>query len=60
MAIEAFRAFTISPEYQERFGYPALDPPAKRAILGTNAARLHNLDLGVLAGSCRPAPGGTR
>jgi predicted TIM-barrel fold metal-dependent hydrolase len=50
--IEAFRAFTITPEYQERFGYPALDPPAKRAIFGGNAARLHGLDLAAL-GSLR-------
>ncbi len=57
--IEAFRAFTITPEYQERFGYPALDPPAKRAILGANAARLHNLDLAALAGTCRRTPGTT-
>jgi hypothetical protein len=53
--IEAFRAFTITPEFQERFAYPALDAAAKRAILGGNAARLHGLDLAALAGRCRPA-----
>jgi predicted TIM-barrel fold metal-dependent hydrolase len=52
--IEAFRAFTITPEFQERFGYPALDATAKRAILGANAARLHGLDLAALAAGCRP------
>ncbi|MGH9040985.1 MAG: amidohydrolase family protein, partial [Acidimicrobiia bacterium] len=51
--IEAFRAFAITPEFQERFDYPALDPAAKRAILGANAARLHGLDLAALAGTCR-------
>jgi hypothetical protein len=51
--IEAFRAFTVTPEFQERFGYPALDAPAKRAILGANAARLHGLDLAALAGAAR-------
>ena len=28
--IEAFRAFEITPEFQERFGYPALTPELKR------------------------------
>ena len=51
--IEAFRAFEISPEAQERFGYPALTTPAKRRILGANAAQLHGLDLAALARSCR-------
>jgi predicted TIM-barrel fold metal-dependent hydrolase len=55
--IEAFRVFAITPEYQERFGYPPLDVAAKRAILGANAARLHGLDLAALAGGCRPARG---
>jgi predicted TIM-barrel fold metal-dependent hydrolase len=51
--IEAFRAFQISDEAQERFGYPALAPPVKRRILGANAAELHGLDLAGLARSCR-------
>ena len=37
--IEAFRAFEITPEYQERFGYPALTADVKARILGLNAAR---------------------
>jgi len=41
--IEAFRTFEITPEYQERFGYPALTPELKHQILGLNAARLYNL-----------------
>jgi len=41
--IEAFRTFEITPEYQERFGYPALTPEVKTQILGQNAARLYNL-----------------
>jgi hypothetical protein len=42
--IEAFRAFEITPEYQERFGYPALTPDVKRKILGENAAALYGVD----------------
>jgi uncharacterized protein len=42
--IVAFRAFQISPELQERYGYPALTDEVKRAILGGNAARVYGLD----------------
>jgi hypothetical protein len=41
--IEAFRAFEITPEYQDRFGYPALTPELKRKILGANGARLYGI-----------------
>ena len=41
--IDAFRAFAISEEFQERFGYPALTDDAERLILGGNAARLYAL-----------------
>jgi len=42
--IDAFRAFEISSELQERFGYPALTAEVKAKILGRNAADLHGLD----------------
>lgn len=42
--IEAFRAFEIAPEFQERFGYPTLTAEVKRKILGLNAARLYEVD----------------
>ena len=42
--IEAFRAFEITQEYQERFGYPALTPELKRKILGVNGATLYGVD----------------
>jgi uncharacterized protein len=42
--IQALRAFQITPEYQERFGYPALTDEIKRKILGLNALRLHDVD----------------
>jgi predicted TIM-barrel fold metal-dependent hydrolase len=51
--IEAFRAFVISPEAQERFGYPELTADVKRAILGRNAAELHGIDLRAVASPCR-------
>ena len=37
--LAAFRAFEISVEYQERFGYPALTDELKRDVVGLNAAR---------------------
>jgi hypothetical protein len=40
----AFRAFQISPQLQERYGYPALTPALKAKILGLNAARLFGVD----------------
>jgi hypothetical protein len=41
--ILAFRAFQISPEFQQRFGYPALTPELKRKVFGLNAARVYGL-----------------
>ncbi|MFN7142344.1 MAG: amidohydrolase family protein, partial [Myxococcota bacterium] len=42
--IQAFRAFEITPEFQERYGYPALTRAAKAKILGLNAARVYEVD----------------
>jgi len=42
--IQAFRAFQITPEYQDRYGYPALTEKIKRKVLGLNALRLHDVD----------------
>ncbi|WP_394842992.1 amidohydrolase [Pendulispora brunnea] len=42
--IQAFRAFEITPEFQERYGYPALTRRIKRKILGLNGARVYGLD----------------
>jgi hypothetical protein len=41
--IQAFRAFEISAELQEEFGYPALTPEVKRKILGENAMELYGV-----------------
>ncbi|HZQ56747.1 MAG TPA: amidohydrolase family protein [Acidimicrobiales bacterium] len=42
--IAAFRAFQITPAFQERFGYPALTDDVKRAVFGLNAAALFGVD----------------
>jgi predicted TIM-barrel fold metal-dependent hydrolase len=43
--IEAFWAFQIGPDFQERYGYPALTDELKRKILGRNAARVYGVDM---------------
>lgn len=42
--IDAFRAFTISEELQEKHGYPALTDEVKAKILGLNAAAVYGVD----------------
>ncbi|MGZ6963929.1 MAG: amidohydrolase family protein [Acidimicrobiia bacterium] len=42
--IQAFRAFEISTELQETYGYPALTTETKRKILGANAIALYGID----------------
>lgn len=49
--IQAFRAFEIAEELQERHGYPALTAELKAKVLGGNAARLYGVDLEAAA--CR-------
>ncbi len=46
--IQAFRAFEISAEFQERFGYPALTPERKAKIFGSNAARVYGVNVAEL------------
>ncbi len=41
--IQTLRAFRISEELQERYGYPALTRRIKAKILGLNAARLYGI-----------------
>ena len=41
--IQAFRAFEITPEFQERFGYPALTKGLKAKVLGLNGARVYGV-----------------
>jgi predicted TIM-barrel fold metal-dependent hydrolase len=42
--IQAFRAFQISEQFQEQYGYPALTDEIKRKVLGLNALKLHDVD----------------
>ena len=46
--IQAFRAFQISEEYQEKYGYPALTADVKRKIFGLNAARVYGLEMAAV------------
>lgn len=48
--IQAFRAFEISREFQQRFGYPALTPAIKRKIFGLNALSVYGLKPDELRG----------
>ncbi len=50
--IEAFRAFEITPEFQDRFGYPALTRQLKAKVLGGNSARLYGVQ--PVTDPCRP------
>jgi predicted TIM-barrel fold metal-dependent hydrolase len=47
--IEAFRAFEITAEAQERFGYAPLTSDVKAGILAGNAARLYGVDPAAVA-----------
>ena len=42
--LQAFRAFSISNEFQDLFSYPALTDARKAQVLGLNAAKLFGLD----------------
>jgi predicted TIM-barrel fold metal-dependent hydrolase len=53
--IQAFRAFQISEELQERHGYPALTDEIKHKVLWRNAARLHGIDVARLTCDVDPA-----
>ena len=46
--IMAFRAFEITPEFQEQFGYPALTPAIKQKVFGASAAALFGIDTDAL------------
>jgi predicted TIM-barrel fold metal-dependent hydrolase len=51
--IAAFRNFEITPEFQDRFGYPALTDDIKQRILSSNAAALFGIE--PPAARCEPA-----
>jgi hypothetical protein len=54
--IQAFRAFEISREFQDRYGYPALTRAHKRKIFGLNGARVYGLKLDALRPKLRKDP----
>ena len=56
--IQAFRAFQISPELQQRHGYPALTPALKRKVFGLNGARVYGLDVATLKPRLKKDPVG--
>jgi uncharacterized protein len=43
--IQAFRAFQISDEFVEKFGYPKLTKELKAKIFGFNAAKIYGVDV---------------
>jgi predicted TIM-barrel fold metal-dependent hydrolase len=53
--IQAFRAFTITPQYQAMNGYPAITPAMKAQIFGLNAARIYRVD--ATTPRCKVRPG---
>jgi hypothetical protein len=46
--IQAFRAFQITSEFQQKFGYPALTDERKRKVFGLNGTRVYDLKLDQL------------
>jgi hypothetical protein len=51
--IAAFKSFEITPEFQERYGYPALTAERKAKILGLNAARVLGIEAPITS-ACLP------
>lgn len=43
--IQAFRAFQISNEFQQRYGYPKLTKELKAKIFGFNASKIYGVDV---------------
>ncbi len=48
--IQAFRAFEISEELQEKHGYPALTPEIKAKVFGLNALKPYNIERSEIQG----------
>ena len=46
--IQAMRAFQISPEFRERYGYPEITPQIRAKIFGLNALKVYQVDSAVL------------
>ncbi|XOV89199.1 MAG: amidohydrolase family protein [Pseudomonadota bacterium] len=48
--IQAFRSFQISPEFQDRYEYPAITPAMRSKVFGLNALKPYNLTLAEVEG----------
>ncbi|QSX78942.1 amidohydrolase family protein [Agrilutibacter solisilvae] len=46
--IQAFRAFQISPQFRERYGYPEITPAIRAKVFGRNALKLYPVPKEVL------------
>jgi uncharacterized protein len=46
--IQAFRAFQISPELRERYGYPEITPEIRAKVFGLNALKIYPVDAPLL------------
>jgi len=42
--IQMFKAFSITPEYQDKYGYPEITDAMKAKIFGLNAAKIYRID----------------
>lgn len=52
--IQAFRSFQISPEFQNKYGYPEITPELRAKVFGLNALKPYNLtidEVGNMIGS---------
>lgn len=58
--IQAFRAFQISGEFQEKYGYPKMTPALRAKIFGLNAARVYGIDADEVMHRAATDPMGTR
>ena len=43
--IQAFRTFQISPQFRERFGYPAITPEIRAKVFGLNATKPYQISV---------------
>jgi predicted TIM-barrel fold metal-dependent hydrolase len=46
--IQAFRAFQISPQFRDRYGYPEMTPALRAKIFGLNGAKVYGLSAAEL------------
>ena len=56
--IQAFRAFQIAPDLQDKHGYAPLTPEIKRKVFGLNGARVYGLDAAAMRPKLRKDPVG--